>query len=164
MNMLNFISSSRSVPMVTLVTLITIMPTPRGVSSLAPLILCSVDIIPRVGRTGMSITLIPLRPTFILMVARKKCSSDRLDAMIGLIGLASHHLESLLGAIKWHVLCVFVCTWKGFNIKLGRLCYTIQEGGFNLLASLGYVTNYLQGLRLWNNLHSSSCPLLQLLT
>ena len=97
--MLNFRSSSCSVPMVILVTMITIVPTPKGVSSLAPLILCPMDIIPRVGRTGMSIALISMRSTFLLPAAQKGCS-DKLDAMIGLVGLASHHLESLLGVIK----------------------------------------------------------------
>ena len=58
--------SSHSIPMVTLVTLVTIVPTPRGVSSPAPLILCPMNIIPRVGRTGISVTLIPLRSTFLL--------------------------------------------------------------------------------------------------
>ena len=43
-----------------------IVPTPREVSSLAPLILCPLDIIPRVDLTGISITLIPLRSTFLL--------------------------------------------------------------------------------------------------
>ena len=36
---------------------ITIVPTPRGVSSHAPLLLCPEGIIPRVGRTCISITL-----------------------------------------------------------------------------------------------------------
>ena len=55
-------SSNHPKPMVTLVSIVS---TPSGVSSLAPLILCPVDIISRVGRTGISITLIPLRSTFI---------------------------------------------------------------------------------------------------
>ena len=38
-----------------------IVPTPRGVSSPAPLTLCPVDRIPRVGRTSISMTMIPLR-------------------------------------------------------------------------------------------------------
>ena len=37
---------------------VTIVPTPRGISSHAPLLLCPEGIIPRVGRTGISITLI----------------------------------------------------------------------------------------------------------
>ena len=44
--------------MVILVTLVTIVPAPRGVSSPAPLLLCPKGIIPRVGRMGISITLI----------------------------------------------------------------------------------------------------------
>ena len=38
--------------------MVTIVPTPRGVSSHAPLLLCTEDILPRVGRTGIPITLI----------------------------------------------------------------------------------------------------------
>ena len=52
--------------MVTLVTLVTTVPTPGGVSSPAPLILCLGDIKPKVNRTGISITLISLRSTFLL--------------------------------------------------------------------------------------------------
>ena len=55
--------SSHSVPMVTLVTMVSLVPTPRGVSSHAKPILCSMDIIPRVGQMDISITLIPPRPT-----------------------------------------------------------------------------------------------------
>ena len=40
------------------VFMVTIVPTPRGVSSHAPLLLCTEGIIPRVGRTGIPITLI----------------------------------------------------------------------------------------------------------
>jgi hypothetical protein len=40
------------------VTPVSIVPTPRGVSSPAPMILSPVDIISRVGRTGISIMLI----------------------------------------------------------------------------------------------------------
>ncbi len=47
--------------MANVATLAPIVPTPRGVSSPAPLILCPVDIISRVGRTGISIMLIPKR-------------------------------------------------------------------------------------------------------
>ena len=48
-------SSCHSVPMITLVTLVTIVPTPRRVSKPTPPILCPVDIIPRVGRTDISL-------------------------------------------------------------------------------------------------------------
>ena len=41
-----------------LASLVTIVPTPRGVSSPAPLVLCPEGIIPRVGQTGIPITLI----------------------------------------------------------------------------------------------------------
>ena len=70
-------ASSHSTPMITLVTLVTIVPTPRGVSNPASLILCPVSIIPRVGRTGISITLIPLRSTcflFSLWIAIQTCN------------------------------------------------------------------------------------------
>ena len=34
---------------------------------------------------------------------------DRWDAMIGQIGIVSHHLQSLLGAILLTILCVTIC-------------------------------------------------------
>ena len=46
-------------------------------------------------------------------------------------------------------------------LKLGRLYYTSRR--FDLLASLGNAINYSHGIKLWNNLHSSSFPLLHLL-
>ena len=58
--------SSHWVFMVTLVTLVIIVPTPRGVSNPTSLILCLVDIIPRVNQTCISIMLIPLRSVFLL--------------------------------------------------------------------------------------------------
>ena len=36
-------------------------------------------------------------------------------AMIGWIGVVSHHLQSLLDAIKLTVLCVFVCEVEYFD-------------------------------------------------
>ena len=42
------------------------------------------------------------------MVVRKGCGG-RWDAMIGQIGVVSHHLRSLLGAIELTILCVVVC-------------------------------------------------------
>jgi hypothetical protein len=42
------------------------------------------------------------------VVARKGCN-NRLDGVIGRIGVVSHHLRSLLGAIELTVLCAFVC-------------------------------------------------------
>ena len=42
------------------------------------------------------------------VVARKGCIA-RWDAMIGQIGVVSHHMRSLLGAIELTVLHVFVC-------------------------------------------------------
>ena len=50
--------------MPTLVFLVTILPTPRGVSNPTSLILCQVDIIPRVGWTGIIIMLTPIKSTF----------------------------------------------------------------------------------------------------
>jgi hypothetical protein len=58
--------SSHSVPMITLVTLIIIVPTPRKVSNSAPLILCPGNIIPRACQTDISITSIPLKSAFLL--------------------------------------------------------------------------------------------------
>ena len=45
---------------------------PRGVSILATLILCAVDIIPRVGWTCISIALILVGPTFLLSLTWKQ--------------------------------------------------------------------------------------------
>ena len=42
-------------------------------------------------------------------VVAQKGHIARWDAMIGWIGFVSHHLRSLLDAIKLTVLCVFVC-------------------------------------------------------
>ena len=52
--------------MVTLVTLVTIVPALRRVSDLAPLILCPMVMIPKVGSNGHFNTLIPPRSTFLL--------------------------------------------------------------------------------------------------
>ena len=40
----------------------------------------------------------------------------RWDAMIGWIGVVSHHLQSLLGAMKFTVLRVFVCGIEYFDV------------------------------------------------
>ena len=48
-------------------------------------------------------------------MARKGCTA-RWDAMIGQIGVVSHHLRSLSGAIKLIVLCVFVCRVEYFDV------------------------------------------------
>ena len=42
------------------------------------------------------------------VMAQKGCS-DRWDALIGWIGVVSHHLQSLLGVIELIVWCVFIC-------------------------------------------------------
>ena len=51
------------------------------------------------------------------MVARKGCI-DRLDVVIGQIGLVSRHLGSLLGAIGLTVLCAFVCKVGHFDAQI----------------------------------------------
>jgi hypothetical protein len=48
------------------------------------------------------------------MTARKGRTA-RWDAMIDRIGVVSHHLQSLLGAIKLTVLRVFVCKVEDFE-------------------------------------------------
>ena len=68
-------SSSHSIPMIALVIMVSTVPTPRGVSSPTPMILCPMDIKPRVGRTDISITLIPLRSTFIFSLCLEFCST-----------------------------------------------------------------------------------------
>ena len=50
-------------------------------------------------------------------MARKGCAA-RWDAMIGWIGVVSHHLRSLLGAIKLTVLRVFVCGVEYFDVEI----------------------------------------------
>ena len=51
-------SPNGQAPKVILLIMVTIVPTRRGVSSPAPLLLCPEGIIPRMGRTGISIMLI----------------------------------------------------------------------------------------------------------
>ena len=48
-------------------------------------------------------------------VVARKGRTTRCDAMIGWIGVVSHHLRSLLGAIKLTVLHVFVCRVEYFD-------------------------------------------------
>ena len=47
-----------------------------------------------------------------------KGRTPRWDAMIGRIGVVSHHLRSLLGAIKLNVLHVFVNGIKYFDVQI----------------------------------------------
>ena len=65
------------------------------------------------------------------MVAQKERIA-RWDAMIGRIGVVSHHLQSLLGAIKLTILRVFVCRVEYFDIQIRDT----PSRGFDILASL----------------------------
>lgn len=58
--------------MVALIPMVTTMPTPRGINSSAPLILCPMEIIPRAGRTGILITLTHGQHFFSLLCATTK--------------------------------------------------------------------------------------------
>ena len=49
-------------------------------------------------------------------VVAQKGHTARWDAMIGRIGVVSHHLRSFLGAIKLTVLRVFVCGVEYFDV------------------------------------------------
>ena len=51
------------------------------------------------------------------MVAQKRCTA-KWDAMIGRVSVVSHHLQSLLGAIKLTVLRVFVCRVEHFEVYI----------------------------------------------
>ena len=53
--------------------------------------------------------------------------------MIGWIDVVSHHLRSLLGAMKLTVLCVLYAEKKILSFRLERLYCTSR--GFDLLAS-----------------------------
>jgi hypothetical protein len=48
-------------------------------------------------------------------MAQKGCS-DRWDAIIGHIGVVSHHLQKLLGAMKLTILRVFVCGVENLDV------------------------------------------------
>jgi hypothetical protein len=74
--------------------------------------------------------------------------------MFGQIGIVSHHLQSLLGAIELTIFSISAHRVRSFNAHIRRLLCTNR--GFDLLASLKFITNYLQGKQLQNNLHSSS--------
>ena len=52
----------------------------------------------------------------IRKVVARKGRTARWDAMIGRIGIVSHHLRSLLGAIKLTVSRVIVCGVEYFNV------------------------------------------------
>jgi hypothetical protein len=47
----------------------------------------------------------------------KKCN-DRWDAVIGQIGVVSHHLQSLLGAIELTTLCAFIYRVGYFDAQI----------------------------------------------
>ena len=65
------------------------------------------------------------------------------DAMIGRIGVVSHNLQSLLGAIKLTFLHVFICGVEYFDVQIRETL----SSGFDLHASLKNVTNFLQGIK-----------------
>ena len=50
-------------------------------------------------------------------MARKRRTAKR-DAMIGRIGVVSHHVRSLLGAIKLTILRIFVCGVEYFDVLI----------------------------------------------
>ena len=55
--------------------------------------------------------------------------------MIGQIGLVSHHLQSLLGAVELTVLCAFVCRVRYLDAQIrSTLLYKVR--GFDLLDCL----------------------------
>ena len=76
--------------------------------------------------------------------------------MIGRIGVVSHHLQSLLGAIELTVSSAFICIVGYFDAHIRETLILIQ------VASLKNVTNYLQEIKVQNNSRSSSFPLLHL--
>ena len=48
----------------------------------------------------------------------RKGRTARCNAMIGQIGVVSHHLQSLAGAIKLIVFRAFVCGVEYFDVKI----------------------------------------------
>ena len=53
-----------------------------------------------------------------VVIQKKTCFSDRWNAMIGHIGVVSHHLRLLLGAIELIVLCEFICKLHNFDVHI----------------------------------------------
>ena len=53
----------------------------------------------------------------IKVVARNECI-DKTHGVIGRLGLASHHLESLLGVIELIILCAFACIVYYFDVEM----------------------------------------------
>ena len=49
-------------------------------------------------------------------VVGQKGRTARWDAMVGRIGVVSHHSRSLLGAIKLSILHVYVCGVEHFDV------------------------------------------------
>ena len=97
---------------VPMVTLVSIVPNARGVCSPAPLILCPMNIIPRVGRTGISITLIPLRLAFrlyentnvILSIPKTMlCMIDNISHNISLYSLHSVWIREIYENFLWSI-------------------------------------------------------------
>ena len=82
--------------------------------------------VPKVGETENSEWSLPVHSTkgydscvdskwLIVKVVVQKGCSDRWEAMIGHIGVVSHHLWSLLGVIELTILCAFVCNMGCFH-------------------------------------------------
>ena len=74
-----------------------------------------------------------------------KGCSDRWDTVIGWIGAISHQVWSLLGVVELTILCAFVSKVGYFDAQSRQVQLTCL--------SKNNVTNYLQGVKLWNNLH-----------
>ena len=53
----------------------------------------------------------------VKVLVRKGCT-NRWDVVIERIGVVSHHLRSLLGAIGLIVLCAFVCRVEYFDARI----------------------------------------------
>ena len=53
----------------------------------------------------------------VQVVAQKGCI-DRRYAMIGWIGLVSHHLQTFVGASELTFLCAFVCKVEYFDAQI----------------------------------------------
>ena len=80
--------------------------------------------------------------------------------MIEWISHVSHHLGSLLSDIELIILCAFVCKVGYFDAQIRETI--IQVGVLTYLPFSKKVTKYLERIKVRNNLHSSSFPLLHL--
>ena len=57
-------------------------------------------------------------------MVQKECN-DKWDAVIGQVGVVSHHLQSFLGAIEFTILCDLYVEYNRLMLKLRRLSYTL---------------------------------------